>query len=175
MQSRQRANSSSVSGYQEGQTEYTADLDGTSTGNNTFGDIANEEIWSQEINLISSEAGRFNWIVGAYYQHDWSYFRPDGGFYIGVPPPVFYTLNGTNVRENLAFFGQMDIELGAGFELQVGARYSEHTTENDIDINQYGLPLTQQQKEEFKNTSGKVTLNYTVNDHHFLSRRPACG
>ena len=165
----------SVSGYQEGQTEYTADLDGTSTGNNTFGDIANEKIWSQEINLISSDAGRFNWILGAYYQHDWSYFRPDGGFYIGVPPPVFYTLNGTNVRENLAFFGQMGIELGAGFELQVGARYSEHTTENDIDINQYGLPLTQQQKEEFKNTSGKVTLNYTVNDHHFLYAFVATG
>jgi len=158
----------SISGYQEGQTEYTTDLDGTSTGNNTFGDIANEKIWSQEVNLISSDANKVKWILGAYYQHDWSYFRPDGGFYIGVPPPIYYLLNGTNVRTNAAVFGQLSFEMPHGLELQIGARYSDHTTENDIDINQYGLALTQQQKETFSATTGKVTLNWTVNDHHFL-------
>ncbi len=165
----------SVSGYQEGQTEYRADLDGTSAGNNIFGDIANEDIYSQEINLISSEANKLEWIVGAYYQHDESFFRPDGGFYIGVPPPVFYTLDGTNIRENLAAFGQLSFDMPQGFQLQLGARYSEHTTTNDININQYGLPLTQQQKEEFKNTSGKLTLNWEVNEHHFLYAFVATG
>ena len=165
----------SVSGYQKGQTEYRTDLDGTSAGNWTFGDIANEEMYSEEINLISPDANRFKWIVGAYYQHDESFFRPDGGFYIGVPPPVFYTLNGTNVRENKAFFGQVSFDMPQGFRLQIGARYSDHSTENDIDINQYGLPLTQQQKEKFSNTSGKVTLNWTVNDHHFLYAFAATG
>ena len=158
----------SVSGYQNGQTEYTTDLDGTSAGNNTFGDIANEKIWSQELNLISSDANKFKWVVGAYYQHDDSFFRPDGGFYIGVPPPIYYLLSGTNIRENTAFFGQLSFDLPAGLQLQVGARYSEHTTRNDIDINQYGLPLTQQQEEKFTNTSGKVTLNWTASDHQFL-------
>jgi iron complex outermembrane recepter protein len=165
----------SVSGFQKGQTEYRADLDGTSAGNNIFGDIANEEIYSQEINLISSDANNLKWIFGAYYQHDDSFFRPDGGFYIGVPPPVFYLLSGTNIRENTAFFGQMSFDMPAGFQLQLGARYSEHSTENDIDINQYGLPLTQQQKEEFSNTSGKLTLNWTVNEHHYLYAFVATG
>jgi iron complex outermembrane receptor protein len=165
----------SVSGYQKGQTEYRADLDGTSAGNNIFGDIANEKIFSQEINLISSDANNFKWIFGAYYQDDESFFRPDGGFYIGVPPPVFYLLSGTNVRKNTAFFGQMSFDMPAGFQLQLGARYSEHSTENDIDINQYGLPLTQQQKEEFTNTSGKLTLNWTVNEHHYLYAFVATG
>ena len=118
----------SVSGYQQGQTEYRTDLDGTSAGDFTFGDIANEDIYSEEINLISSDANKFKWIVGAYYQHDKSYFRPDGGFYIGVPPPVFYLLDGTNIRETWAVFGQMSFDLPAGFELQVGARYTDHTT-----------------------------------------------
>jgi iron complex outermembrane recepter protein len=158
----------SVSGYQKGQTEYVTDLDGTSIGNNTFGDIANERMYSQEINLISSDANKFKWVVGAYYQNDESFFRPDGGFYIGVPPPIFYRLSGTNVRENTAFFGQVSFDLPAGWQLQLGARYSDHSTENDIDINQYGLPLTQQQEESFSNVSGKATVNWTVNDHHFL-------
>jgi len=158
----------SVSGYQEGQTEYRTDLDGTSLAGWIFVDIANEKMYSEEINLISSDANALKWIVGIYYQHDWSYFRPDGGFYIGVPPPIYYLLNGTNVRENKAVFGQLSYDLPAGFQLQLGLRYSDHSTENDIDINQYGLPLTQQQKETFKNTSGKLTLNWEVNEHNFL-------
>lgn len=157
----------SVTGYQQGQTEYRADLDGTSTADWLFGDIMEEEIFSQEINLISSDANKLKWIVGAYYQNDESFFPPDDGFYIIVPMGV-YLLSGTNVRENTAVFGQLSYDLPRGFQIQVGARWSEHTTENDIDIFQYGLPLTQQQKEKFSNVSGKVSLNWTINDHHFL-------
>jgi iron complex outermembrane receptor protein len=157
----------SVSGYQKGQTEYRADLDGTMFLNSLFGDIANEEMYSEEINLISSDANRFQWIVGAYYQNDESHFRPDGGFYIIVPMGQ-YLLSGTNVRENTALFGQVSFDMPQGFQLQIGARWSDHTTENDIDIFQYGLPLTQQQEESFSNVSGKATLNWTVNEHHFL-------
>ena len=157
----------SVTGYQQGQTEYRADLDGTSVGNSLFGDILEEEMYSQEINLISSEANRFKWIVGAYLQNDESFFPPDGGFYIIIPTGV-YLLSGTNVRENTALFGQLSFDMPQGFQLQIGARWSDHTTENDIDINQYGLPLTQQQEESFSNVSGKATLNWTVNEHHFL-------
>jgi len=92
-----------------------------------------------------------------------------------VPPPVYYLLDGTNIRKNAALFGQLSFEMAHGFELQIGARYSDHSTENDININQYGLALTQQQEEEFTNTSGKVTLNWTVNDHHFLYAFVATG
>lgn len=164
----------SVSGYQKGQTEYRADLDGTSAGNNIFGDVLTEDIFSQEFNLISSDANRFKWILGAYYQEDESFFRPDGGFYIGVPGAT-YLLSGTNVRENFALFGQVGFELGGGVELQLGARYSDHTTDNDIEINQYGLPLSQQQEESFSNVSGKATINWEVNDHHFLYAFVATG
>src|SRR5688572_12898960 len=38
----------SVSGFQQGQTEYRADLDGTSALGNLFGDILEEEIYSEE-------------------------------------------------------------------------------------------------------------------------------
>jgi iron complex outermembrane receptor protein len=59
--------------------------------------------------------------------------------------------------------------------LQLGARYSDHETSNDINVNQYGLPLTQQQSAKFSNTSGKVSLNWTVNDHNFLYAFAATG
>jgi iron complex outermembrane receptor protein len=163
----------SVSGYQQGRTEYRADLDGTSVGNAIFGDKVDEEIFSQEINLISSDAGKFNWILGAYYQHDEYEFLPDE-FYIGIPAG-FYRLEGTNPKETTALFGQVGFEMGGGFALEVGARYSDSSTENDISVNQYGLPLEQQQRATFSNLSGKVSLNWTVNDHHFLYAFVATG
>jgi len=172
----------SVSGYQQGQTEYRTDLDGTNPVNPLnpmgywiFGDIAQETILSEELNVISPDSNAFKWIVGAYYQHDRSTFPQDGGFYIGVPPPIYYLLWGNNIRETTAFFGQMTYDMPAGFQLQLGARYSKHTTGNDIQINQYGTPLSQVQEEEFTNTSGKLTLNYTVNDHNFLYAFMATG
>jgi len=164
----------SVSGYQKGQTEYRADLDGTSTGNNIFGDILKEEMYSEEVNIISSDTTRLKWILGGYYQHDTSDFPPDGGFYIGLPTGR-YLLDGTNVRKSAAVFGQLSYDMPAGFQVQIGARYSHHNTENDININQFGLPLTQQQEEKFSATTGKVALNWTVNPHQFLYAFAATG
>ena len=71
----------SVSGYQKGQTEYRTDLDGTydrpippiPRSNGSSAISRNEDMYSEEINLISSEANSLKWILGAYYQHDHSY------------------------------------------------------------------------------------------------------
>ncbi|HET9472698.1 MAG TPA: TonB-dependent receptor, partial [Steroidobacteraceae bacterium] len=156
----------SVTGYQDGQSEYRTDLDGTSAGNNIFGDLVTETIFSQEINLISPDAGRFNWILGAYYQDDKIDFPP-GEFYIGIPAG-FYLLDGTNPKEAWAVFGQADFKLTERVALQIGARYSDHKTTNHINVNQYGLPLTQDQSASFSDTSGKVALNFEINDHHFV-------
>jgi len=156
----------SVTGYQDGQSEYRADLDGTSAGNNIFGDLVQEKIFSQELNLISSDAGKFKWIFGAYYQDDKIDFPP-GEFYIGIPAG-FYLLDGTNPKKAWAVFGQMSYDLTDRLELQVGARYSDHETTNHININQYGTPITQDQSASFTNTSGKVALNFELNDHQFL-------
>lgn len=158
----------SVSGYQEGRTVYRADLDGTSAGNSTFRDSVDEIIWSQEFNLISPDDGPVSWILGAYYQHDEYDFTP-GDFVIGVPAGlVEYRLEGENPKETSALFGQIAVALPAGFEIELGARYSDSSTKNRVWINQYGTPFFQHQSASWENLSGKLALNWTVNDHHFL-------
>ncbi len=158
----------SITGYQKGNTQYRADLDGTSTGNNTFRDSVNEEIYSQEFNVISPDTGPFTYVLGAYYQHDEYDFLP-GEFVIGTPPGVVeYTLRGTNPKETAAVFGQATYELPAGFEVQAGLRYTDARTSNDISVNQFGLPLTQQQSAKWTDLSGKVALNWTIDDHNFV-------
>ncbi|MDQ0465034.1 iron complex outermembrane receptor protein [Caulobacter ginsengisoli] len=167
----------SVSGYQYGNTAYKADLDGRSTGFNTFYDYVQEETYSQELNLISPDTGRVKWVAGAYFQADEAKFPP-GQFFIGIPPgSIFtqYTLYGTNPKQNTAVFGQVGFKLTDSLELQVGARYSRTTTTNHVHVLQYGLPITQEQSAKSNNTSGKVALNWTINPHHFVYAFVATG
>jgi iron complex outermembrane receptor protein len=163
----------SVSGYQKGQTEYRADLDGTSLGTNIFGDAVDEEILSQELTLISPDSGKLRWVLGAYYQDD-EYTFPPGEFYIRSAAGL-YLLDGTNPKETSALFGQVAFNLTQALELQIGARYSDSTTTNHINVNQFGLPLTQEQKANYSNLSGKVALNWSVDEHHFLYAFVATG
>jgi len=163
----------SVSGYQKGRTEYRADLDGTSVGNSFFGDAVNETIYSQELNLISPDAGRIKWVLGAYYQHD-KYEFPPGEFFIGTAAGL-YLLQGTNPKKTTAAFGQVGFALSDSLELQIGARYSHSDTTNHVFVNQFGLPITQEQEATFSNTSGKVALNWTVDPHNFVYAFVATG
>ena len=157
----------SISGYQRGNTFYHTDLDGTSAGNLTFGDKVDEAVYSQEFNLISPNTGPITWVIGGYYQSD-EYKFPAGQFFIGVPPPVYYTLQGTNPEQTSAAFGQVSFALPDNFQLQVGARYSNSKTTNHVTINQYGLPLVDEQSADSNSVTGKVALNWTINAHNFV-------
>ncbi|MDR3528139.1 MAG: TonB-dependent receptor [Rhizomicrobium sp.] len=94
----------SVSGYQNGKTDYYTDLDGTDYGAPTtlqavagaavspqnprywdFWDQVTEHIWSEELNLISPADWRVNWVFGLYAQAD-QYYYPQGKFSVGITP-----------------------------------------------------------------------------------------
>ncbi|GAB2563551.1 TonB-dependent receptor [Dyella jejuensis] len=166
-----------ISGYQHGNTSYRTDLDGTDLGDETFRDSVNETIYSQEINLISPDSGWFTWILGAYWQRDTYDFLP-GQYLIGLPagnPATEYTLQGTNPKTNEAAFGQVTFQLADPLKLDIGGRFSKSTTSNDVSVVQYGLPLLDQQSASYTNFSGKVSLDYTLNDRNFLYAFVATG
>ena len=89
----------SVTGYQQGNTGYSTDLDGTDLGglptqtaifgirpnNYTFFDRVDESIYSEEINLISPDDQRLTWVFGAFGQADRYNFKPNYQFIIGTP------------------------------------------------------------------------------------------
>jgi iron complex outermembrane receptor protein len=167
----------SITGYQFGTTEYQTDLDGTSALNYTFGDVVQETIYSEEINLISPSKGPFTWIVGAYYQSDEYNFLPND-FFIGEPagsPFSTYTLYGTNPEETSAVFGQVSYNLPAGFQVQLGARASDVQTTNNVQVDQFGTPISDQQSAKSSNVSGKAALNWTIDPHNFVYAFVATG
>ena len=158
----------SITGYQEGNSAYKTDLDGTRVGINLFRDSVDEIIWSQEVNVISADDASIRWILGAFFQTDEHQFNE---FYVGTPPgnPFGeYTLGGINPKQSEAVFGQLGFNLLESLELQLGARYSNATTKNEGWINQFTLPLVMKESAESEATTGKVSLNWTVDDHNFV-------
>ena len=148
----------SVTGYQDGQSEYRADLDGTSAGNNIFGDLVRGDhlLAGAQPDLARMPGNSSGSLVRTTRTtrstsrrvSSTSAFRPAS------------TCSTARIRRRP---GRYSARRASSFtdrlELQVGARYSDHKTTNHINVNQYGLPLTQDQSAEFSDTSGKVALN----------------
>ncbi len=199
----------SVSGYQNGKTDYTTDLDGTDYGAPTtlqavvgvpasqtpqnprywdFFDLVTEHIWSQEINVISPDDWRVNWVFGLYAQSD-QYYYPPGEFSVGISPnpatpgtaPAAPStalgtesiLWGHNPESTLAAFGQVGYKLLPNLEVQLGGRYTVSRTANDASWNQYGLTYTVTSHDAVghlaeNNFSYKGSLNWSINDNNFV-------
>jgi iron complex outermembrane receptor protein len=182
----------SISSFTQGRTAWQGDIDGTAyispvpppgPGNDEYIDEAvNERQYSQEINIISPDKGLLTWIVGGYYVNN-QYTFPPGRFVIGLPSP--YGLNedlqGVNNTHTTAGFGQVSLNLPRGFQIQAGARYSSwYTSNNPVEyyvpsLVAYGYDFTQDEKYSGSNVTGKLTLNWTVDDKNFLYAFVASG
>lgn len=159
----------SITGRQTGTTAYAGDLDGTSSANSVFYDSTDERLYSQEFDLISPDRGRLTWLLGAYFNKDEFIVAP-GNLYSGVPgsAATLYSFHGTTPSRTRAAFGQVAYQLTDALKLAVDGRYSKNGTDLNLDIQQYGLPLTQRQSVDFHSISGKAALNWTVDPHNFL-------
>ncbi|KQS03826.1 hypothetical protein ASG11_05855 [Sphingomonas sp. Leaf357] len=176
----------SITGYQKGTTQEELDADGTSTASNTFQDFANEKIFSQELNIVSPDTGRFTWLVGGYYQYD-KYDFPVGNGYVSIATTGALRslrIEGTNPHTALAAFGQVGYKLTDALQLTVGGRWSRTTSRNDVNypiLLNFGGPtnvpvtLTQHDFNANKNVDGKVALNWTVDPNNFFYAFVATG
>jgi iron complex outermembrane receptor protein len=180
----------SVTGYQYGLSGWRGDIDGTDSTfyagtlfplpNYMISEKVDVGIWSQEFNIISPDTGPFTWILGAHYNHANYSFPKDPIFQIGVPPGVFdEELYGNNFTHTVAGFGQVSFNLPDGFQLQAGARYSAWATRN-VGLNfvpEFSPFLDQAMDKSFDghNVTGKVALNWKVDQNNFLYAFVASG
>jgi iron complex outermembrane receptor protein len=187
----------SISGYQNGNTAYSTDLDGTDMGglptaafdftqpgfptvhpnNYTFFDRVDETIYSQEFNLISPDNQRFTWILGGFGQSDTYDFEKPYKFWIGTPyfqgapftaQAGSYGLQGNNPTAGWAVFGQAGYKLTDSLQVQLGGRWSTNRSHNNAQILQYGLLLAATQKTSSSSVDYKASLNWQVDDQNFL-------
>ncbi|RXD04868.1 TonB-dependent receptor [Sphingomonas sp. UV9] len=184
----------SISGFQRGTTHVSSDADGTAASGTPANPAVNfranitEEIWSQELNIVSPDTGPFTWVLGGFYQHDNIVIPANGGYIVdntpnAINPLVFdTTLEGRNPKTALAGFGQVGYEITHGLQIQAGARWSRTTSANDA-VARATLPflanpiltLVQNDKTIDKKVNGKVALNWTVDRNNFLYAFVATG
>ncbi|WP_428149852.1 TonB-dependent receptor [Brevundimonas sp.] len=166
----------SITGYQNGTSRFSTDLDGTSRANNTFYDQLDEEVFSQEFNLISPDQQRLTWLLGLYYQNDMATFPaktfPTAEYRIGFPENVVdIYLWGDTPKETAAVFGQVSYDISDRLQVQIGARYAHTTVTNDdvyTTYPQFGIVLFQDQELEDEKLTGKITLNWKLDDDNFV-------
>ena len=182
----------SISGYQYARGAVKIDFDGTNgsglLNGETFEDRAWESIYSQELNIISPDNGLIRWVGGLYYHHDGTVIPTNGGFTAAVIPHVVYsTISAVYSRETMAAFGQASINLSNGLQIQAGVRYSRVREPSDvygtIVDGFYGLipglpaPVVahQIQLDTESKVTGKLAVNWTVNDSNYLYAFVATG
>ena len=170
----------SISGYQYGFTQQDVDLDGTDLAPLTFTDYATEEIYSEELNLVSPDTGPLRWVVGGYFQHD-VVTIPAGGFDIGLPMGGFdIDLTYRTPKQTEAVFGQATYDLTSSLQLQGGLRYAYSTFDlADDNFDAVGgapLPgvLATGHTSDSKVT-GKIDLNWKLDENNFLYAFVATG
>jgi iron complex outermembrane recepter protein len=129
---------------------------------------------SQEFNLISPSTGSLQWIVGTFYLHD---IREVVLNIQSQAIPNSVVPNFTQILESAAVFGQVSYEIVPRLQLQAGLRYT--SDRNSVPSGQgvtiiLGIPgvppifVNQSGKETDSATTGKVSLNWTLNDANFL-------
>ncbi|MDG5495178.1 TonB-dependent receptor [Niveispirillum sp. BGYR6] len=168
----------SVSGYQSKTINSLDDIDGSQAPARLGGEIvwdyyANEKQYSQELNLISPEEDRFNWILGGYFQRndiDVRIHETAGGFPTHITPQ--------NKRTTTGLFAQGNYHLTEKVELQLGGRYSHYKTDGKGDVvigagipgfPPGGLPVTDLSG-SYKETvyTGKANVNFYLDDDNLL-------
>ena len=125
---------------------------------------------TQEFNILSPTEGRLKWILGGFYWHDSIKVGLD--LATAGQPHTYISIFTEKYSE--AVFGRFQYDLTKALQLEVGGRYTHDVVNNggQIQIGFPGLPpfVTIPNTGSYAgNTwSGKVALNYTLDDANFL-------
>lgn len=166
----------SLTGYQFMRVHNIYDIDATSSTlpgppalDNTQAII--ERPVTQEFNLISPNTGGLQWILGTFYLHDIREVALDVQSQAvpqNIYPDFFFTL------KSAAVFGQLSYDIAPRLQLQAGVRYTSDSNSVTQSSNvRIALPfgsivVPAGGIETDSAVTGKVALNWTVNDNNFL-------
>jgi iron complex outermembrane receptor protein len=159
----------SISGANTVHVSYVDDFFSTSAISGEFNNNVHERLLSQEFNLLSPTDQRVQWVLGAYY-----FYNPaQVVVQITQPtPPTSIQPNTTTYKTATASFGQLNLDVVSGLQLQVGARYTSsraHITGSNtlLGLAPFPIVIPQTGWEDDSATTGKVALNWTISPDQY--------
>lgn len=162
-----------VAGYQYGRQNFTNDTDASPVPFSWNDQQIHDNVYSGEVNLISSDASAIKWVLGASaaYQTaklDLGINLVGGAFAIGI--------HTTNPKLSLGGFGQVTWPLAEGLTLDTGVRvsYDRQTQSGTFAVG--GFPVDPSSPRYIDTrVTGKVALNYKVDPNNLLYAFVATG
>lgn len=165
----------SLSGYLNYRANHLYDLDASRLSFQTQDQFVREREWVQEFNIISPTGGRFDWILGGYYQQN----KIDVVIQQRSGSPVDPTDILIAQKKTISgVFGQFGYKVTPELQLQVGARYSHFKGESGGTVTiGNGLPFFPPGGLVVANLAGshsdgrptgKIALNWTPNNDNLV-------
>jgi len=167
----------SISGANTAHVWYLDDFYSTSVVSGSFANNVHERLMSQELNLLSAADQRLRWVVGSF----WFYDPAEVVVQIDEPtPPSRIQSDTITYKTATAGFGQLTLDMVAGLQLQVGARYTSsraHETGANTLTGLAPVPISipQYTWEDDTGSTGKVGLNWTLSNNEFAYAYAAKG
>jgi iron complex outermembrane recepter protein len=177
----------SITSYRGYTSSYGFDSDGTDLSLDSENDLDNANLFTQELRLTSTEAGPFQWILGAYYSHQRLVDAFDNVFYSGIanlfglPVGPNYADTGTTtgriISNEYALFANATYEITPRWKIDAGFRYSidqKNLTYSQVESSLVGgpslicsllecIPYANPHLDEHVPT-GDISLSYKVDD-----------
>ncbi len=169
----------SLTAYNKNRHADAIDSDASDVVNLNQIDFNQHETYTQEFQLVSADREDFNWILGAFYYDETGayeeFFDWDNLFEVGGDK--FVAEFGRNVEsKSIGLFGQFEYALTDRSELIFGLRYDhdEKDYSGFILIPLFGLetpegsPIVVPFKDDWENVSGKIGINFHLNEDVLL-------
>ncbi len=180
----------SQSGYIDKPVHNFEDYDGTavnlpSAPRLTYDQHVRGQHWTQEINVLSPQRGRSDWVAGAYAARSNINVNIYETGALGLQGPTQYIYIPQH-KTTLGWFGQLNLKLARSWELQGGLRYSMYRVIGNgftslvlpsAACGDMSLPLapwngckvgSSAGEESDARATGKIALNYTLSGDSLL-------
>ena len=178
----------SITGYTDSKNPVFQDISAY-RGNLSADYDQNEEAYTQEIQLLSPEGGRLNWIVGGFYMHDTALFdgffyslgpaagTDTGGMNLGpaLPPGLYSSSHAELTTDSFSVFGETTYDLTDRMSVTAGLRYTSDDRSVDKNGGEFGVlengvpgPVVLQasgpfpDSEKFDKMTGRFAIDYDV-------------
>ncbi len=169
-----------ITGYLENDLDNFLDND---RGANSFLGLGSQDIsfstretetFTQEINLVSNNEGKLEWVVGGFYMDfdnsvffdEFIDFNQDGIADVNDPSERAFTVTTDATRESWSIYGQGTYSFTDDFRLTLGLRYTDDEFKSDVCAFFCAEPSMPEAQED--KTTGKIGVDWDINDDMML-------
>ena len=160
----------SVTAYNEDSSNVEDDIDQSSQLSSERRLQTNYESISEDLQLVSTDPGPFQWVVGAYYYSEDSEDIAQQFNDTGSATRTHFYVPYIGSAESYAAYGQGQVALGSKLEAIVGLRYNydsktwDSKTFGGPEGANLGLFISNVGSDSWGETTGKLGLNYHIAD-----------